>query len=149
MSVGAEPARDAAPMPALAPVITIVLSLSSCNGTTKELRPGIDPSKAFSAQETPRHDEGDDQSRARRSAATLLTTCASRRTASAQDRLKSMPGYEQYTRMAPLIVRARRRVGIWRARRRRNGATWAADGKSFEFESAGKRMRYDVATQGT
>ena len=27
------------------------------------------------------------------------------------------------------------------------GATWAADGKSFEFENAGKRLRFDVDTK--
>ena len=83
------------------------------------------------------------------SAATLLTTICLAPTASAQDRLKSMPGYEQYTRMAPLIRSAIGGApqGFGGRGGGGNGATWAADGKSFEFEAAGKRMQYDVASK--
>ena len=59
--------------------------------------------------------------------------------ARAQDRLKSMPGYEQYTRMAPKLTGAIKSGAVT--------ARWADDGKSFEFMQGGKRMRYDVATR--
>ena len=65
---------------------------------------------------------------------------------SAQDRLKSMPGYDQYQRMAPLIRTALPGAGGFG----RGGGTsvlWSADGKSFDYESAGKRYRYDLATK--
>ena len=41
--------------------------------------------------------------------------------------------------------RARRWAGIRCARRR--GVTWSPDGKSFDFDSGGKRYRFDVATK--
>ena len=57
---------------------------------------------------------------------------------SAQDRLRTMPGYEQYQKMQPQIQ------GSWAS-----GAvtpSWNADGKSFTFATAGKSFRFDVAT---
>jgi dipeptidyl-peptidase 4 len=79
--------------------------------------------------------------------ATLLTVVCTAAPARAQDRLKAMPGYEQYTRMAPLIRSALGGAPQgFGGRGGGNGATWAADGKSFEFQSGGTRMRYDVGT---
>ncbi len=57
----------------------------------------------------------------------------------AQDRLKSMPGYEQYTRMAPQL----------------NGTVklgtvlggWVDAGKAYEYTTDGKRYRFDAATK--
>lgn len=57
----------------------------------------------------------------------------------AQDRLKSMPGYEQYTRMAPQL----------------NGTVklgtvlggWVDAGKAYEYTADGKRYRFDAATK--
>ena len=54
------------------------------------------------------------------------------------DRLRTMPGVEQYTKMTPLL----------------NGSivsgavtpTWAADGQSFSYALNGKLLRFDVAT---
>jgi dipeptidyl-peptidase-4 len=70
--------------------------------------------------------------------------------AMAQDRLKSMPGYEQYQRMAPLISTALGGSGGGRGFvGGRGGVTWSADSKSVEFENGGKRYRYDVSTRTT
>src|ERR1051326_8913451 len=66
--------------------------------------------------------------------------------AHAQDRLKSMPGYDRYQRMAPLISTALggsgRGVG-----RGGGGVTWSPDSKTGDFESGGKRLRFDLATK--
>jgi dipeptidyl-peptidase-4 len=59
--------------------------------------------------------------------------------ARAQDRLRSMPGYEQYTAMAPKIANAVKSGALI--------AQWADDGKSFEYTRDGKRWRFDVATK--
>ena len=59
--------------------------------------------------------------------------------ASAQDRLKSMPGYAQYTKMAGQIAGAVRTGAVT--------VTWAADGRTFEYTKDGKRYRYDVAAR--
>jgi dipeptidyl-peptidase-4 len=68
--------------------------------------------------------------------------------ASAQDRLKSMPGYEQYQRMAPLISTALRGSGGGRGfGSARSGVTWSADSKAVEFDNGGKRSRFDLRTQ--
>src|SRR5262245_62062659 len=56
-----------------------------------------------------------------------------------QDRLKTMPGYQQgqkARREAPGAVK----LG-WL------GVTWNADSGSFEYTLDGKRFRYDVATR--
>ena len=58
---------------------------------------------------------------------------------SAQDRLKAMPGYAQYTKMSAQLPGALRTGAVT--------ATWSADGKSFEYARDGKRYRYDVATR--
>src|SRR5512132_2891089 len=67
--------------------------------------------------------------------------------ASAQDRLKSMPGYEQYQRMAPLISTALRGSGGGRGFGNTRGVTWSADSKAVEFDNGGKRSRFDLRTQ--
>lgn len=59
---------------------------------------------------------------------------------SAQDRLKSMPGYEQYARMQPLIAQT---VGIGRGRGA-VGVTWAQDSRAVDFPSGGQLARYDL-----
>jgi dipeptidyl-peptidase-4 len=59
--------------------------------------------------------------------------------AAAQDRLKSMPGYEQYTRMAPQLngtVKLGTVVG-----------GWVDAGKAYEYTVDGKRYRFDAATK--
>ncbi len=57
----------------------------------------------------------------------------------AQDRLKSMPGYEQFTRMSKEIPGSVS-LGIV-------NVAWKDDGKAFEFRKAGKLVRYDIATK--
>ena len=65
----------------------------------------------------------------------------------AQDRLKSMPGYERYARMAPQIATA---LGgnaggqIFGGRGGGGGVTWAADSKSVEYVANGRRMKFDL-----
>ena len=54
----------------------------------------------------------------------------------AQDKLKNMPGYDRYREVAPQI-RGSVQPGIVRA-------TWAEDGKTFEYVMDGKLWQYDV-----
>jgi dipeptidyl-peptidase-4 len=55
----------------------------------------------------------------------------------AQDRIKEMPGYDQFTRMQPQINGSVTPGSL--------AVTWAADGKSFTYNSAGKSYKYDTA----
>ncbi len=59
----------------------------------------------------------------------------------AQDRLKTMPGYEQYQRMAPQIPTALKSGSL--------AATWTDGGKSIEYTREGKRYRFDLASRQT
>jgi dipeptidyl-peptidase-4 len=57
----------------------------------------------------------------------------------AQDRLRTMPGYAQYTRMQPLIGSSVRLGSL--------NVTWVDDGRAFEYTLDSKRMRYTIATK--
>ena len=57
----------------------------------------------------------------------------------AQDRIRSMPGYERYTAMAPKLNGAIKSGAV--------NTIWAEDGKSFDFVKDSKRMRFDLATR--
>ncbi len=57
----------------------------------------------------------------------------------AQDRLKEMPGYAQFTEMAPKLPRAMVSGAI--------NPQWADDGRTFEYSRDGKRWRFDVANR--
>src|SRR5262245_44323170 len=57
----------------------------------------------------------------------------------AQDRLKSMPGFDQYQKMNREITDSVK-PGVLQA-------TWKDGGKAFEYRKDGKLMRYDVATK--
>jgi dipeptidyl-peptidase-4 len=57
----------------------------------------------------------------------------------AQDRLKTMPGYAQYQRIAPQIAGAMKSGAVTPA--------WSADARNFEYAFDGKRYRYDIATR--
>ena len=59
----------------------------------------------------------------------------------AQDRLKSMPGYEQYLRMNKEMQGAVKSGAL--------NVTWTDTGKAFEYTRDGKIYRYDVATKQT
>src|SRR5262245_35730243 len=61
----------------------------------------------------------------------------------AQDLLKSLPGYDRFSSMAPQIFSA----ALGAQPLGRGGIAWAPDGKSVEFTQVGKRMRYTVATK--
>ena len=57
----------------------------------------------------------------------------------AQDRLRQMPGYEQYTRMAAQMPGAVKLGTVV--------PEWKADGSSFEYALDGKLYRFDVASK--
>lgn len=57
----------------------------------------------------------------------------------AQDRLKTMPGYEQYQKMSREIPGSVS-TGVMTVR-------WVDDGRAFEFQKNGKNYRYDIATR--
>jgi hypothetical protein len=57
----------------------------------------------------------------------------------AQDRLKQMPGYDQWAAMAPKLQGAIKSGAIT--------PQWADDSRTFEYLFDGKRWTYDVATR--
>jgi dipeptidyl-peptidase-4 len=57
----------------------------------------------------------------------------------AQDRLKSMPGYERYQRLSKEIPESVKLGAL--------SVTWQDGGKALEFLRDGKRHRYDLATR--
>ena len=59
-------------------------------------------------------------------------------TAGAQDRLKTMPGYEQYQKMTRELPGAVKTGAL--------GVTWK-DGRTFDYVRDAKLYRYDVATK--
>jgi dipeptidyl-peptidase 4 len=60
-------------------------------------------------------------------------------TARAQDRLKSMPGYERYQQMSREATNAVKLGTL--------AVTWTNDSQAFDFRKDGKRYRYDIATR--
>lgn len=60
-------------------------------------------------------------------------------TSHAQDRLKTLPGYEHFQKMSRLMTNAVKSGSL--------SVTWKDDGKSFEYQKDGKRYRYDIATK--
>ena len=63
--------------------------------------------------------------------------------AAAQDRLKTMPGYEQYQRMAPQIAQVAAAVSS--PSFGQSPVSWTPDGKYVVFQSGGQSHTYDVA----
>lgn len=57
----------------------------------------------------------------------------------AQDKLKSMPGYGQYQKIAPQTYTAVKSGAL--------SAKWNADGSTFEYAQDGKLFRYDVKSK--
>ena len=69
----------------------------------------------------------------------LLSVTALAPAARGQDRLKSMPGYDQYNRMAGVRAGAMKTGQVT--------GTWADSGKAFDYVLDGKRLRFDIATK--
>lgn len=57
----------------------------------------------------------------------------------AQDRLKTMPGYDNYQKMQGQLAGTVKRGTLI--------VSWKDEGKAFEYSKDGKRYRYDIATQ--
>ena len=76
---------------------------------------------------------------ARAAGAVLLTAIGLQSPSSAQDRLKGMPGYDQYQKISTQLNGAVRSGAI--------NATWSQDSRSLEYVLDGKRYRFDVATK--
>jgi dipeptidyl-peptidase-4 len=75
----------------------------------------------------------------RRTLALLAIIGVSPMVSGAQDRLRTMPGYEQYQRMTPQLSTALRTGAV-------NGQ-WVEGGKALEYMADGKRFRFDLATR--
>ena len=69
----------------------------------------------------------------------FLAAAAAVTTLAAQDRLKMMPGYEQFTRMQPQIAGAVVAGSI-------SAVSWRADGKAVSYSTGGKTHTLDLAT---
>ncbi len=69
----------------------------------------------------------------------ILAVSLSPISSSAQDRLKTMPGYDQYQKMSSQIAGSVK-PGTMQVK-------WLDGGKAFEFRRDGKTFRYDVATK--
>jgi dipeptidyl-peptidase-4 len=57
----------------------------------------------------------------------------------AQDRLKAMPGYDQYQKMQPRLAGALRSGSV--------AVTWGEDGRTFDYSWDGRQYRYHLATR--
>lgn len=74
-----------------------------------------------------------------RTSKTLLLACLLiGTTASAQDRLRTMPGYARWAEMAPKLAGAVKSGAV--------NVTWSDDGRSFEYSLGGTRQRFDLAS---
>jgi dipeptidyl-peptidase-4 len=76
-------------------------------------------------------------------AATVLALACVALTAHAQDRLKTMPGYDHYQQMAA----ERATLGIGGRGGGGGAITWSADSKSVDYENDGNRLRMIVASR--
>jgi dipeptidyl-peptidase 4 len=83
------------------------------------------------------------RSMAARRLALAAVGCALAATAAltAQDRLKTLPGYEQYQKISKELPGAVKSGAL--------NATWKAGGQSFEFTRDGRLWRFDIATRQT
>ncbi|HTF38940.1 MAG TPA: DPP IV N-terminal domain-containing protein, partial [Blastocatellia bacterium] len=71
----------------------------------------------------------------------LLTIGVLPMTSPAQDRLKTMPGYDQYQKMSKEIPGSVKLGAL--------NVKWQDDGKAFDYYKDGKTYRYDIATGAT
>ena len=72
-------------------------------------------------------------------AAVAVATAALWAPVAAQDRLKAMPGYDQFQKMSREIPGSVKLGTL--------NVQWKEDGSSFEYAWDGKRYRYDVAAR--
>jgi dipeptidyl-peptidase-4 len=81
----------------------------------------------------------------------LVVSAIGARHLAAQDRLKTMPGYDRYQQMLPQIQSALGGGGFGGRGFGGGGGgiAWANDGRSVEFPQGAKRMRYDLAAGRT
>ena len=82
---------------------------------------------------------GAERTLARSAQLALVVCCFIAPFARAQDRLKSMPGYEQYRRMSGQLAGAVPSGALLVA--------WRDSGAAFEYQRDGKAYRYDVGTR--
>ena len=59
--------------------------------------------------------------------------------ANAQQRIKSLPGYQRYQQMSREVTNAVKLGAL--------SVTWTNDGKAFEYRKDGRHFRYDIATK--
>jgi dipeptidyl-peptidase 4 len=69
----------------------------------------------------------------------LVAVALATRESGAQDRLKLMPGYDRYQKIAPEIFKSVSRGTV-------SGVKWLEGGKGFEYTVHGKFFRFDMAT---
>lgn len=74
-------------------------------------------------------------------AALLITFCLSPVMSRAQDRLKTMPGYDRYEKMSKEIPGSVKSGAL--------NVKWQDGGKSFDYYKDGKTYHYDIATRAT
>uniref|UniRef100_UPI0025E15EF9 DPP IV N-terminal domain-containing protein n=1 Tax=Algoriphagus sp. TaxID=1872435 RepID=UPI0025E15EF9 len=73
--------------------------------------------------------------------AIVVTLASTISISQAQDKLKNMPGYEQYQKIAPQISSSVKSGAL--------SADWNADGSAFEYTQDGKRYSYTVKSKTT
>ncbi len=69
----------------------------------------------------------------------ILVLCFASSLSEAQDRLKLMPGYERYQKIAKEMADAYKSGAL--------SVTWKDDGQAFEFRKEGKTYRYNIETR--
>ena len=81
--------------------------------------------------------------------AVVISDRGGARRASAQDRLKSMPGYDQYQRMAPQIAQVAAAVTTRAFTQNGAAVSWTPDSKYVTYQTGGEARTYDVAARKT
>jgi dipeptidyl-peptidase 4 len=79
----------------------------------------------------------------------VAISSAAAHAASAQDRLKSMPGYDQYQRMAPQIAQVAVAVSSRTFTAGGTGVSWTPDSKYVMYQIGSEAKTYDVAARKT
>ena len=79
----------------------------------------------------------------------VAISSATAHAAAAQDRLKSMPGYDQYQRMAPQIAQVAASVTSRAFTQNGAAVSWTPDSKYVMYQFGGEARTYDVAARKT